>query len=171
MVRKVKDRIILGLDGSIACSGYAVFQNNKRLASGIIIPIGSQKYKQINSMVEQIQEICKQYGVTEFCIEDIQLQNNPVTRRPMLKTYKALAEFRGHLKTVLVASGIKDKNIYEYAPASWRKVHKMKQGKGITREMLKEQAMTMLKDKIEGITIDEAEAVLIAMAHIMLTGE
>lgn len=169
MAKKAKDRIILGLDGSIACSGYAIFKNNKRLASGVIIPIGSQKYKQINSMVEQIQEICRQYEVTEFCIEDIQLQNNPVTRRPMLKTYKALAEFRGHLKTVLVAAGIKDKKIFEYAPATWRKVHKIKQGRGITREMLKEQAMNMLKDKIADVTIDEAEAILIAMAHIILT--
>ncbi|MGL5752969.1 MAG: crossover junction endodeoxyribonuclease RuvC [Paraclostridium sp.] len=165
--KQPEEIVTLGLDLATDLTGYAVFKGRKRIASGTIKSIGSKKYTKFNHMKAMIIELCKGHNVDEVAVEDIMLKYNPVTKQPMLKTYKALAEMRGALICELVAYGVKENSIETYTAAEWRAVHKIKQGRGVKRDVTKDSAMEKLKESMPDATIDEVEAVLIAMAHII----
>ncbi|MGL4792441.1 MAG: crossover junction endodeoxyribonuclease RuvC [Aeromonas jandaei] len=162
-----EDVITLGLDLATDLSGYAIFKGRKRIASGTVKSIGSKKYGKFNHMKDMIMELCKGYNVDDVAIEDIVLKYNPITKQPMLKTYKSLAEMRGVIICEMVAFGIKENNIVTYSASEWRAVHNIKQGRGVKRDTTKNSAMEKLHESMPNATIDEVEAVLIAMAHII----
>lgn len=156
--------MILSLDLSTAETGFAIIDYDKNiLLSGMIRDSNKNKYTRLNNMKNKIALLIDKYNLKEIVLEEIQLQGN-------YRSFKALAELRGTICTMLIDKGIKERNIHSYTATEWRKVHKIKQGRGVKREEIKAEIWNRFSNLKEDLFIDELEAILLGLAHVELRG-
>ena len=147
---------ILAFDQSSNLSGYCLY-NGAIMNSGVI-----DKHKIKDSdlrIAEMSKEICEK--IQEFkpeCVVIEGIQNQSSTATVIL-----LARLQGMILGYCYAQKIQTEIL---APSRWRSKLGFKQGAGVKRDELKQQAMDYIADEflVDDIDTDQAEAICIACA-------
>ena len=155
---------ILSFDQSSTNSGYCLYEDGKIVTSGFI-----DKHKIKNSderVMEMGVAICKKIKEVEpdfVTIENIQNQNSTAT-------VILLARLQGFIIGWCYTHKIRTEIL---GPSQWRSELKFRQGPKVKRDELKQQAMDFVKEKfgMDDCSVDEAEAICMAVAAIKLWGE
>ena len=149
---------ILSLDLSTKSTGYAYGQDQKLQGHGCITSSSLYTAKRIIKMREQIAKIIKQNNIEKVIMQEVLPQFNT-------RTTKVLMWIQGVIITSIYE--INPKIQCEFMiPAQWRAAIKLKQGKGIKREKLKQQDMDYVFNKYNlKVNDDEADAICIFDAY------
>lgn len=109
-------------------------------------------------MISEIVGLISQFDeIDHIVIEDTVLQKSP-------QTMKKLSQIQGVLIGYCIEHGLP---YFVLPPASWRKLLAFKQGNGIKREELKQQALQLVESTYHiQVSDDEADAICIGLAHI-----
>jgi len=143
---------VLAFDQSLSCTGWCVFENSEHMCHGLInlksIAPNIRPQYMLDAMVSKI----KSYEPDVVVLEDVVLQRN-------VKTLKDLAKLQGAVIGVCDYLKIQYKII---GCSAWRKQLKFKQGSGIKRAELKQQAHDYVVEHF-GIETSEDECDAICM--------
>ena len=143
---------VLSIDQSTRCSGYAYFEDEKYIESGVIDMNKSKLDTPERSfeMAKALWKIIKKYNPEHLVIEDTQQQNN-------IKTVITLARLQGMVIGYAEAHKV---NVHILLPSQWRAALLYLQGPKIKRAELKQQSIDYVKNNL-GLDLqeDEAEAV------------
>lgn len=145
---------VVGIDMSSAKTGISCFIDNK-YEDHVLIDLHKIKDTdiRIRKMMREIKKQLDIYRPDIIVMEECLMTNN-------IKTVKILSYIAG---TIIAWA---DENNVEFKfqmPTEWRKRVGIKQNKNIKREMLKQEAIDMVKDKFSlDVTDDESEAILLA---------
>ena len=144
---------LLALDQASAVSGYAIFQDNKLIASGTFSASGDDVGAKLVYIINKIRKFIEEYNVDEVVFEDIQLQQGRINN---VRTYKVLAEVIGAIEEFLTENKIK----YEIvSSATWRSQLGIK---GTVREQYKKAAQAyVLNHYGKKASQDESDAICI----------
>ena len=151
---------VLSFDQSTRVSGWAYFEDNKYIESGVI-DMSKTKLetdKRSFEMAKELWKIIRKYNPDILCIEDVQNQSNA-------KTMIVLARLAGMIIGYAEAHKI---DIYIITSTQWRSMLDFKLGAGVKREELKQQSIDYVKETY-GVDVPEDEAEAIALgsgAHI-----
>lgn len=152
----------LGFDQSTQKTGYALFDNSDLVRWGVL-DMHKEKdgNKRVPLMIAEIVKVIGKIKPDRVVFEDVALQDSP-------RTLIMLSRIQGAIIGFCIEHGIP----YEiYMPTSWRKIVGIKQGKGIKRENLKEQAIAFVRDAY-GIKVgdDCAEGISLTLADLKERG-
>lgn len=147
---------ILSLDQSTKITGYAIFENENLIQSGIIKVKDTNEIARLSEMKKKIIDLINSYKPNLIVIEDIQLQSEfGVT------TYKALAHLQGIILEYCFSNHINYKII---SSAIWRAHCKIR---GKNRQDKKKEMQQLIKNKYNiNVSDDEADAIGIGLATI-----
>lgn len=148
---------ILSVDQSTRCSGYAVFENNMYIQSGVIDMSKSKLETEERSfaMAKEIWKIIKKYKPQSIVLEGVQQQANP-------RTMIILARLAGMIIGYAEAHNV---HVRILLPSQWRKVLGYSQGAKVKRQELKQQSIDYVKKNLElERSEDECEAICINIA-------
>ena len=146
--------VVMSLDQSTRCSGYAIFENNKYVASGIVDMTKSKLDTDERSfeMAKALWKIIKQYKPQHLIIENVQQQTSP-------KVVVTLARLQGMILGYAEAHKVKT---HILLPSEWRAQLQYKQGPKVKRAELKQQSADYVKNKY-GFDLSEDENEAIAL--------
>ncbi len=148
---------ILSVDQSTRCSGYAFFENNMYIQSGVIDMSKSKLETEERSfaMAKEIWKIIKKYKPQSIVLEGVQQQANP-------RTMIILARLAGMIIGYAEAHNV---HVRILLPSQWRKVLGYSQGAKVKRQELKQQSIDYVKKNLElERSEDECEAICINIA-------
>ena len=130
---------ILSVDQSTRCSGYAFFENNMYIQSGVIDMSKSKLETEERSfaMAKEIWKIIKKYKPQSIVLEGVQQQANP-------RTMIILARLAGMIIGYAEAHNV---HVRILLPSQWRKVLGYSQGAKVKRQELKQQSIDYVKKK------------------------
>lgn len=149
---------ILSLDLSTKSSGWCIGQNQKIEESGCIVAADKEPKQRIIIMRQQIKKLIVQKKIEKIVAQEV---------RPDLGLHTGilLRWLQGII--VIAAYQVNPKiEIQFLAVNTWRALLKIKQGKGIRRDDLKQQDIQYVKQKY-GIIVndDEADAICLYDAY------
>lgn len=146
---------ILSLDQSSNLSGYCLFDKNI-IESGVI---DKHKIKDSSMRIAEMSEaICEK--INEFNPDIVVLEG--IQSQGSIATVILLARLQGMILGYCYAHGIRTEIL---GPSRWRSKLQFKQGAGVKRNDLKQQAMDyVLKEFGLKVDVDQSEAVCIAVA-------
>lgn len=145
--------IVMSLDQSTRCSGYAVFENGKYITSGVVDMNKSklETDKRSFEMAKEIWKIVKKYNPSHLVIENVQQQSNP-------STMIVLARLAGMIIGYAEAHNV---HVHILLPSQWRKALGYSQGAKVKRQELKQQSIDYVKKNL-GLELSEDECEAIA---------
>lgn len=149
---------ILSLDLSTRSSGWCVGKDGSLEDHGCITASSRDVVKRIIKMRDQLSKLIKNNKIDKIIMEEVRPEYNSHTNKVLM-----------WLQAVIVVAAYQiDSNIeYEFVGTSeWRAALKIKQGRGVKRQILKPQDIQYVKDKY-GITVndDQADAICIFNAY------
>lgn len=149
---------VLSVDQGTKISGYAIFQNEQLIASGILK--GNEKYgtrMRMYDMVEQISNLIDEYRPDILVLEEPFAKVN-------LHVFEVLCELFGILGYV---AHKKEVSLATYSAAVWRAEIELK---GKQRAEQKAKAIEFVKTIFNmDCSEDESEAILIGYSHLHRT--
>lgn len=145
--------IVMSLDQSTRCSGYAVFEDGEYITSGVVDMNKSklETDKRSFEMAKEIWKIIKEYSPSHLVIENVQQQSNP-------STMIILARLAGMIIGYAEAHNI---HVHILLPSQWRKALNYSQGAKVKRQELKQQSIDYVKMNL-GLELSEDECEAIA---------
>jgi Holliday junction resolvasome RuvABC endonuclease subunit len=149
--------VLLALDQSTRCSGYAVFEDGEYICSGVVDKSKSNldTHERSFEMARDLWRVIKKYKPDHLVIEDVQNQSNT-------KTVIILSRLQGMLIGYAEAHKVKT---HILLPSQWRSALKFKQGPKVKREELKQQSADFIKEQYGfNLSEDENEAICIGVA-------
>lgn len=150
--------IILTLDLSTKQSGFALGIDGVLQKHGYISATDKQPIKRIIKMRDQITKIIKTYKMDKIIMEEVRPEYNSHTMKILMWLQAAI---------VIAAFEVDPKIQCEFVGASsWRARLKMRQGRGIKRDGLKNQDIEYVKNQYNIIVNDdEADAICLFDAY------
>ena len=108
-----------------------------------------------------MRDLIRRYNPEFVVFEGVMFQKSP-------NALIVLANLQGILRGICQERGA---GYAVYAPTAWRRLMGIRQGKGITRDKLKEQAIALVRSAY-GINVEEdvCEAICIGLAHLRKSG-
>ena len=144
--------VVVSMDQSTRCSGYAVFENGQYVESGVIDMNKSKLETDARSfeMAKALWKVIKKYKPEHLVLEDVQNQTNA-------KTMIILARLAGMIIGYAEAHHVK---VHILQPSKWRAALQYSQGSKVKRGELKKQSLDYVKKNL-GLNIpeDQAEAI------------
>ena len=144
--------VVVSMDQSTRCSGYAVFENGQYVESGVIDMNKSKLETDARSfeMAKALWKVIKKYQPEHLVLEDVQNQANT-------KTMIVLARLAGMIIGYAEAHHVK---VHILQPSKWRAALKYAQGSKVKRGELKKQSLEYVKENL-GLSLpeDQAEAI------------
>lgn len=151
---------ILSLDQASIKTAWSFFLD-KELKGYDLINISKIKDKtqRFDKMLSSIINIINKYKPDIVVFEDVSLQTN-------VSTLVVLSRIQGCIISECIKNNI---SYYIYKPTTWRKILNFKQGRGVARKELKQQAIDFIRAKfdITNINDDIAESICIGLAFII----
>ena len=144
---------ILAFDQSTKVSAYSVFVDGKYVEIGLIdLHKIKDTSERVRAMGVELCKVIEKYNPDKVVMEEVAQQSNPLT-------LKLLARIQG---VIIGFCSAHDIDTYIVEPSKWRSILHFKQGSGIKRVELKEQAIQHVKD-VYGLDLseDECEAICI----------
>lgn len=154
---------LLSIDQSTKATGWAIFDDTDLILHGVIAPkSGEDLWERMQIIRNEVDRLIKENKPKAVVIEGI----------AMLRDQQALIKL-GQLQGLIMASAFsRHIPIDIYMPTHWRKLNGFKQGGGVKRDFLKQQAIDMIeKDYGLSPTEDEAEAIAIGVAWLREHGK
>lgn len=162
------DKNILALDMSTKRTGYAISSTkDKEIKYGVIASSSTDVEKRICIMRDEIVKIIKDYSIQTIVVEDVRPDGGNA------RTGKVLTWLQG---VIAVAAFEIDKKIdfVMIMPTSWRKILKIKQGRGVRREEQKQIDINFINTNynlhLTPAQDDEADAIGILSAYLKDAG-
>lgn len=146
---------VLALDQALKSTGWAVFENNKVIDSGIFSTQGASPIEQrLGAIWEFLSDLYYKHDFDYVAMEDCQQQKNA-------QTYQKLSMVKATLILWCYFNDIK----YEVlAPSHWRSTLNIK---GRAREEQKQNAIDYIKSKFNlDVSSDIADAICIGVAYL-----
>jgi len=153
---------LIAIDQSSSKSGIAVFDGTDLMRRDIIkLPASVPADRRNIEMMHQIEVLLQRYQPDTVIIEDVQMQKSVY---PVI----ILARLQGMIMALCDRYKVDCKM---YLPTTWRKQLGFQQGKGVTRQDLKQQATDFVNASY-GINVGEdvSEAICIGLAHLNYIG-
>lgn len=131
---------ILALDLSSKSSGWCVSINNKLIDYGCIQSSSGDVIKRIIIMRDSIINVIKKYNINQIIIEEVRTDYKNV------HTYKILTWLQGVIAVAAYETNSKI-NIEYIQASSWRSKIGIHTGRGIKRDVLKQEDIKYVKNK------------------------
>lgn len=153
---------IIALDMSTKSTGYAIYKHNKLVQYNYITATSNDLFNRIKVMLNAINKLLEQNPDLEYVIMQQVRQEGFVN----VKTYKALMYLQGCVQMIIHQKFKHLQTDFLY-PSSWRKVCKIKQGRGIQRKQQKQLDIQWVKQNFNiEVNDDIADAIGIGYAYI-----
>jgi Holliday junction resolvasome RuvABC endonuclease subunit len=158
---------ILSLDASTKSTGYAIYEGTTLKTYGCITSSSTDLIKRIHKMVDEIDILIKENNINKIILEEVR----PETGVQNIKTHRALMWLQGALAIMAHDKYPKVETIYMY-PSEWRKSCKIKTGRGVVRETVKQHDIRFVEETF-GIKVNDdiADAIGIGYAHLHPDGK
>lgn len=158
---------ILSLDCSTKSTGYAVFEEKSLKDYGCITSSSTDLFKRIHKMVDEIKVLIEKNKIEKIILEEVR----PELGTQNLKTHRALMWLQGAIALMVHDNFPKVESIYVY-PSEWRKSCKIKTGRGVVRETVKQHDIRFVEETF-GIKVNDdiADAIGIGYAHLHPDGK
>ena len=158
---------ILSLDCSTKSTGYAVFEEKSLKEYGCITSSSTDLFKRIHKMVDEIKVLIEKNKIEKIILEEVR----PELGTQNLKTHRALMWLQGAIALMVHDNFPKVESIYVY-PSEWRKSCKIKTGRGVVRETVKQHDIRFVEETF-GIKVNDdiADAIGIGYAHLHPDGK
>ena len=144
---------VLAFDQSTKISAYSVFIDGEYVECGYIdLHKIKDTSERVRAMGVELCKVIKKYNPDRVVMEEVAQQSNALT-------LKLLARIQGVIIGFCAAHNI---DTYIIEPSKWRSTLKFKQGSGVKRNELKEQAIKYIKNVYNlELTEDECESICI----------
>ena len=153
---------IIALDMSTKSTGYAIYKHNKLVQYNYITATSNDLFNRIKVMLNAINKLLEQNPDLEYVIMQQVRQEGFVN----VKTYKALMYLQGCIQ-MMIHQKFKHLQTDFLYPSSWRKICKIKQGRGIQRKEQKQLDIQWVKQNFNiEVNDDEADAIGLGYAYI-----
>ena len=153
---------IIAIDASTKSSGIAVYKHNKLTKYDCITSNSTDLFKRIKVMVDGIKDIIIQDPDIEYIVLEQVRQQGFVN----IKTYKALMYLQGCIGMML-HQNFKHIQLDFLYPSEWRKVCQIKQGRGVQRNVQKQNDIKWVKQNFNiQVNDDIADAIGLGYAYI-----
>lgn len=153
---------ILALDMSTKSTGVAIYKHNKLVKYDCITATSNDLFNRIKVMMNAINKILEENLDLEYVIMQQVRQEGFVN----IKTYKALMYLQGCIQ-MMIHQKFKHLQTDFLYPSSWRKVCKIKQGRGVQRKEQKQLDIKWVKDNFNiQVNDDIADAIGLGYGYI-----
>ena len=147
---------------STKSTGYAIYKHNKLVQYNYITATSNDLFNRIKVMLNAINKLLEQNPDLEYVIMQQVRQEGFVN----VKTYKALMYLQGCIQ-MMIHQKFKHLQTDFLYPSSWRKVCKIKQGRGVQRKEQKQLDIKWVKDNFNiQVNDDIADAIGLGYAYI-----
>ena len=159
--KRHKTNRLLAFDQATVHTGWAVFDGIDLVNYGLLDASGNDSEARLDEMAARIRDLVRHYNPEHVVFEGVLYQKSPAA-------LILLANVQGIIRGICQEN---ECGYSVYAPTSWRRLMEIQQGKGITREKLKAQAIAMVRASY-GIEVEEdvCEAICIGLAHLRKNG-
>lgn len=153
---------ILSLDCSTKSTGWSIFEESHLKEYGCITSSSTDLFKRIHKMVDEIDNLIKNNNISKLVMEEVR----PDLGTTNLATHRALMWLQGAIAMMVHDSYPKVTIEYLY-PSEWRKVCKIKTGRGIKRDTVKQYDIQFVQDTF-GVKVNDdiADAIGIGYAYL-----
>lgn len=160
---------ILSIDASTKSSGWAVYEETSLKDYGCITASSTDLFKRIHKMVDELDVIIAKYAVQKIILEEV--RPDEIGSRSNLATHKALMFLQGAIAMMVHDKYSKITIEYLY-PSEWRKCCKIKTGRGVVRETVKQRDIRFVEETF-GIKVNDdiADAIGLGYAHLHPGGQ
>lgn len=153
---------IIALDMSTKSTGVAIYKHNKLTQYTCITATSNDLFSRIKVMMNAINKILEENLDLEYVIMQQVRQEGFVN----IKTYKALMYLQGCIQMIIHQKFKHLQTDFLY-PSQWRKVCKIKQGRGVQRKQQKELDIQWVKDNFNlQVNDDIADAIGLGYGYI-----
>ena len=151
---------ILALDLSSKSSGYAIFEDQLLLESGVATSSSTDVIKRIYVMRDKIKELLEKYDIDKIIVEEVR------TDYKNAHTYKILTWVQAAM--VFTAYDVNKGIEIEYIQASsWRSKIGIHTGRGIKRDSLNQKDIEFVRENY-GLDVNDDEADAICIGHSVI---
>lgn len=153
---------LIAIDASTKSTGIAIYKHNKLEYIDCVTASSTDLFSRIKVMVDNIKQLLsKNLDIAYLVLEQVR-QDNFVN----VKTYKALMYLQGCI-AMMVHQNFKHITVDFMYPSQWRKVCKIKQGRGVQRDTQKQNDIQWVKENFKlQVNDDIADAIGIGFAYI-----
>ncbi len=160
----MNEQILLALDQASQTSGWAIYTEGTLTKYGTITKRGGTPITRSVALVQEIDKLVKQYGVTNVVMEEIACDPNDDDPINNMHTFQVLAWVQSAIMIYCVENDIP----YTTVTAShWRKECGIRTGRGIKRATLKAADKAFVQCEFAlTVSEDEADAIGIGYSQI-----
>lgn len=153
---------IIALDMSTKSTGVAIYKHNKLVQYTCITATSNDLFSRIKVMINAINKILEENLDLEYVVMQQVRQEGFIN----IKTYKALMYLQGCVQMIIHQKFKHLQTDFLY-PSQWRKVCKIKQGRGVQRKQQKELDIQWVKDNFNlQVNDDIADAIGLGYGYI-----
>lgn len=152
-------KILIALDESTTCTGYAVFDDGELIEHGIFSFKSKDVLERVSLIMEEIEELIKTYKPSNMVIEDVQITMNAATAKSLLGL-QFMIEVYAHRNNISCET---------YRTTKWRKILGLSNSRSLDRKAKKQETIDYVKDKygIDVLKDDESDAIAIGTAYLL----
>lgn len=160
---------ILSIDASTKSSGWAIYEGTQLKDYGCITSSSTDLFKRIHKMVDEIDLLINTNNISKIILEEV--RPDDIGGRTNLNTHRALMWLQGAIAMMIHDKHPKVTIEYLY-PSEWRKCCKIKTGRGVVRETVKQRDIRFVEETF-GIKVNDdiADAIGLGYAHLHPDGE
>lgn len=129
---------IMSIDASTKSTGVAIFENDKLIFYKCLVCSQQNSLTRIPAMTKKILDIYTSNNIDKVIMEDV----IPEDVRHNDKAFKPLIYLQGQIRIAMNELG---QEVEFYVSSEWRKKCGIKTGRGVTRDRLKKEAMSLVK--------------------------
>jgi len=157
--RKHLSKILIALDESTTCTGYAVFNDSELIKHGLFALKSKDVLERVSYIMEEIEKLIKTYKPNNMVIEDVQITMNAATAKSLLGL-QFMIEVYAHRNNISCET---------YRTTKWRKILGLSNSRSLDRKAKKQETIDYVKDKygIEILKDDESDAIAIGTAYLL----
>lgn len=152
-------KILISLDESTTCTGYAVFDDSELIEHGIFSFKSKDVLKRVSLIMEEIENLINIYKPNNMVIEDVQITMNAATAKSLLGL-QFMIEVYAYRNNI---------HCETYRTTKWRKILGLSNSRSLDRKAKKQETIDYVKDKygIEVLKDDESDAIAIGTAYLL----
>ena len=152
-------KILIALDESTTCTGYAVFDDSELIEHGTFSFKSKDVLERVSLIMEEIENLIDTYKPDNMIIEDVQITMNAATAKSLLGL-QFMIEIYAHRNNISCET---------YRTTRWRKILGLSNSRALDRKAKKQETIDYVKDKygIEILKDDESDAIAIGTAYLL----
>lgn len=152
-------KLLIALDESTTCTGYAVFEDEKLINHGVFSFKSKDVLERVSLIMEKIENLINTYNPNNMIIEDVQITMNAATAKSLLGL-QFMIEVYAHRNNIQCEA---------IRTTKWRKILGLSNSRALDRKAKKQETIDYVKNKygIEILKDDESDAIAIGTAYLL----